>query len=96
MIRAQRGEYMVEQQAANTHAGALNAINSGATPSDMARYYGGGGSTMPAQSASSGDIHLHLNAIDGKSALQFLTANKHHVRAALNASLGENSGASDA
>lgn len=95
-IHAQQGEYVVEQQAANTHAGALNAINSGATTADMAKYYGADSNTMPAASSSTGDVHLHLNAIDGKSAAQFLTANKHSIRKALNASYAENSGGADA
>jgi hypothetical protein len=95
-IHAKQGEYMVEQQAANTHAGALNAINSGATHSDMAKYYGGDSGTMPAQTQSAGDVHLHLSAIDGKSSMQFLSANKHNIRKVLNDSYGENSGGADA
>jgi hypothetical protein len=95
-IHAQRGEVMIEQQAANTHAGALNAINSGATPADMAKYYGGDSGTMPAQTQSSwgGDIHVH--AIDPKSGVQWLMANKHVIRSAFNESLSENSGGADA
>jgi hypothetical protein len=87
---------MIEQQAANTHAGALNAINSGATPADMAKYYGGDSGTMPAQTQSSwgGDIHVH--AIDPKSGVQWLMANKHVIRSAFNESLSENSGGADA
>lgn len=95
-IHAQQGEFMVEQQQAGTHAGALNAINSGATYADMAKYYGADSPTMPAANSSGGDVHLHLNAIDGKSAMQFLNANKHHIRSALNASYAENSGGADA
>ena len=95
-VHAQQGEYVVEQQQANTHAGALNAINSGATHADMAKYYGADSGTMPAASSSSGDVHLHLNAIDAKSSTQWLMANKHTVRAAINPSYAENSGGADA
>jgi len=96
MIRAQRGEFMVEQQQANTHAGALTAINSGATHADMARYYGAESTTMPAQTQSSwgGDIHVH--ALDAKSGVQWLMSNKHVIRSAVNASYAENSGGADA
>jgi hypothetical protein len=96
LIHAQQGEFMIEQQAANTHAGALNAINSGATYADMARYYGAESTTMPAQTQSSwgGDIHVH--ALDAKSGVQWLMANKHVIRSAMNASFGENSGGADA
>jgi hypothetical protein len=48
--------------------------------------------TMPAQAAWSGDVHVHLNALDAKTGTQFLMANMHTVRAAFNESLGENSG----
>ena len=53
-------------------------------------------STRPAQSSSGwgGDIHIH--AIDAKSSVQWLMQNKHNVRAAINASYGENSGGADA
>jgi hypothetical protein len=95
-VHAQQGEFMVEQQQAGTHAGALNAINSGATYADMAKYYGADSPTMPAQTQSSwgGDIHVH--ALDAKSGVQWLMANKHVLRAAINASYGENSGGADA
>jgi hypothetical protein len=97
MIRAQRGEYVVEQQAANTHAGALNAINSGATPSDMARYYGGGGGyTMPAQSGFGGDIHIHGSMVDPRGFEKLLEGSKHKLRSVINSSYSENSGAADA
>ncbi len=53
-------------------------------------------STRPAQSSSGwgGDIHIH--AIDAKSSINWLMQNKHNVRAAMNASYGENSGGADA
>jgi hypothetical protein len=96
MIRAQRGEFVVEQQAAGTHAEALNAINSGATHADMAKHYGAEPQTMPAAQAPawSGDVHIH--AIDSKSVQQLLMGQKHTLRAAINESYAENSGSSDA
>lgn len=47
---------------------------------------------MPVQPASMGDVHLHVHAIDAKSSIQFLQANKQNIRAALNESYAENSG----
>jgi hypothetical protein len=91
--RLQRNEFVVEQQAAQTHGGALNAINSGATHADMAKYYGADSSTMPAASAPAGwtgDMHVH--AIDAKGVAQFLDKYKHNIRSAVNDSMGENSG----
>lgn len=85
-------EFVVQEQPAATHAGALEAIRAGATHAQMAAYYGA--NTMPAESG--GDVHLHVHAIDAKSSVQFLMANKHAVRSALNASYAENSGGSDA
>lgn len=57
---------------------------------------GADGSRMSAQSSSTwgGDVHIH--ALDAKSSVQWLLANKHNVRAALNASYAENSGGADA
>jgi hypothetical protein len=55
-----------------------------------------GQSMMPVQPSAGWGGDLHVHAIDGKSALQFLMANKHGVRAAINASYGENSGGADA
>lgn len=54
------------------------------------------GGTMAAESPTQGDVHIHMNAIDAKSGMQFLMANKHVVRSAVNASYAENSGGSDA
>jgi hypothetical protein len=51
---------------------------------------------MPVQGTSLGDVHLHVHAIDAKSSVQWLQANKHNVRAALNSSFAENSGEADA
>lgn len=48
------------------------------------------------QSWGGGDTHIHLNALDTKTGVQWLMENKHTVRAANNASYAENSGGSDA
>jgi hypothetical protein len=57
---------------------------------------GADGTKMAAQSQPGwgGDIHIH--AIDAKSSVNWLMANKHNVRAAINSSYGENSGGADA
>lgn len=55
-----------------------------------------GQTTMPAQSGNSWQGDLHVHAIDAKSSVQWLMQNKHNVRAAMNASYGENSGGADA
>jgi hypothetical protein len=95
-VHTRAKEFIVNEQPAADHAGALEAIRAGATHSDMAKYYGGDSGTMPAQTQSAGDVHLHLSAIDGKSSMQFLSANKHNIRKVLNESYGENSGGADA
>src|SRR5579884_1056214 len=51
-----------------------------------------GSGVMPADTGSGGDTHLHVHAIDTKSAVQFLMSNKQAVRAALNASFAEYGG----
>lgn len=48
--------------------------------------------TMPAQTQSMGDVHLHVHAIDAKGVQQFLGQYKNDLRAAVNDSYGENSG----
>lgn len=55
-----------------------------------------GGSMMPAASGPPGDVNLNFYAHDSKSAMQFLMANKHVIRSAINESYAENSGGSDA
>ncbi|QNI34538.1 hypothetical protein H7849_11945 [Alloacidobacterium dinghuense] len=65
-----------------------SAIENGSMASAGPRY-------MPADTGS-GDTHLHLSAIDAKSSMQFLMANKHSIRKAMNASYGEDSGGADA
>jgi hypothetical protein len=47
---------------------------------------------MPVQTASMGDVHLHVHAIDGKDAARFISDNKHVIRGAINDSYAENSG----
>jgi hypothetical protein len=86
------GDFVVQEQPDGTLAGALEAIRAGATHALRAAF--SGANTMPAESG--GDVHLHVHAIDAKSSVQFLMANKHAVRSALNASYAENSGGSDA
>jgi len=49
-------------------------------------------SRMPVQSASMGDVHLHVHAIDAKGVTQFLDKYKHNIRSAVNDSYAENSG----
>jgi hypothetical protein len=48
--------------------------------------------TMPVQSGFGGDVHVHMNAIDAASGVNFLMQNKHVIRGAVNDSLAENSG----
>jgi len=89
-------EFVVNEQPAAEHAGALEAIRSGATHSDMAKYYGADSTKMPASSETGGDVHLHVHSLDTKSGMQWLMANKHVIRAAVNSSYAENSGGADA
>ncbi len=71
---------------------ALGLMLGGPTPGQMASYCGAG-TTQPPQSTT--EQHLHVHAVDGESALNFLMNNKHNVRAAMNQSYAENSGGSD-
>lgn len=52
--------------------------------------------SMPAQPGWGGDAHLHIHALDTKTARQAFMNHKHELRAAINASYGENSGGGDA
>jgi hypothetical protein len=65
-------------------------------PSDqnerITRAIEGGSGVMPVDTGANGDTHLHVHAIDAKSAVQFLMNNKQAVRAALNASFAEYGG----
>jgi hypothetical protein len=101
------GEFVVHEQAAVTHAGALEAIRAGASHSDMARYYGldssAQGYRMAMQPSGAGggsgrtqNITVPIQAIDTKDFVQRIHDVKHHVRAAVNSSYAENSGGSDA
>jgi len=104
-----RGEFVVHEQPAAAHAGALEAIRAGASHADMARYYGADPESVArgyraamlgagGRSQSGGDRTLNMNvhAIDARSVAQFFDKYKHHIRAAVNASYAENSGGSDA
>ena len=57
---------------------------------------GSDGSRMPAAQAASWSGDLHVHAIDAKGVAQFLSDNKHGIRAALTQSYAENSGGADA
>ncbi len=94
-IHAQKDEFMVRQQPAMEHSAALQYINAGASHSDMASYYGGGGATSQAPANDGPDVHLHFHTPDPKSAHRFLMDNQHSIRAALNNSYAENSGGAD-
>jgi hypothetical protein len=63
---------------------------------DSSKASSSGQSTMPAQAATMGDIHFHVNAIDSRSVEKFFMQHGHKIRAALNASYAENSGGADA
>lgn len=91
-IHAQRGEMVMHQQAAATHSSALQAMLGGASHADMAAYYG---ATKRAAAPSGSSVNLVFNSHDAKGAYQLFMDNKHHVRAALNASYAENSGGAD-
>ncbi len=94
-IHAQRGEFMVQQQAALPHYQALQAINGGASHSDLARYYGGRDDQVaPAQTGDS-THNWTVNAVDARSFVDMLRNNRHEVRSAYNESLAEYSGVAD-
>jgi hypothetical protein len=50
------------------------------------------GGRMPVQSASMGDVHLHVHAIDARGVAQFLDKYKHNILSATNDARAENSG----
>jgi hypothetical protein len=103
-------EFVVHEQPAAEHAGALEAIRAGASSADMARYYGsssdavasGYRSAMASSAAqtqvASGDrtLNMHVQAWDSKDVARFFDKHKHTMRSALNSSYGENSGGADA
>jgi hypothetical protein len=92
-IHAEQGEFVLQQHAAMTHSTAAQLINSGASHSQMASYYGA--NKAPVASGGSSDVSLHFHSPDAKGAMQLFMDNKHHIRAALNQSYAENSGGSD-
>lgn len=92
-IHAQQGEFVLQQQAAMSHSTAAQLINSGASHSQMAAYYGA--NKAPVASSSGGDVNLNFHSHDAKGAYQLFMDNKHHIRAALNQSYAENSGGAD-
>ncbi|MDR3723262.1 MAG: hypothetical protein P4K83_02080 [Terracidiphilus sp.] len=89
-------EFVVHEQPAATHAGALEAIRSGASHEDMARYYGASESKATASPAWGGDVHLHVRAIDSRDVERFFDENMHVIRSKVNKSMAENSGGADA
>jgi hypothetical protein len=109
-IHAKSREFVVHEQPAAEHAGALEAIRAGASNRDMARYYGAspesiasgyratmmGTGTRPQGGGGDRTMNMNVHAIDAKGVAQFLDKYKHHIRAAVNSSYAENSGGSDA
>jgi hypothetical protein len=69
-IHAMLGEAVINPTAASTHAPAIGAMNSGASPAEMASMYRG----ADGSGSSGGDIHHHYNisAIDAKGFDSFL------------------------
>lgn len=93
-IRAQRGEFIVQQGAALPHYQALQAINGGASHADMARYYGG--AQTQAAAITSGDTHhWTVHALDSRSVEEMLMSHSGAVRGAYNASQSDYSGQAD-
>jgi hypothetical protein len=52
----------------------------------------GNSTKMPVQTASMGDIHLHVHAIDARGVAGFLDKYKHNILSATNDARSENSG----
>jgi hypothetical protein len=107
LAHLRRGEFVVNEQPAAEHAGALEAIRAGASHAEMGRYYGldaaqasyrAAMQSRASQAASSRSTthNWNVKAWDSKSVAQMLLDEKHGVRAAMNASYDENSGGSDA
>jgi hypothetical protein len=103
-VHGRRGEFVMTEQPAAEHAGALEAIRAGASRSDMASYYGADAyrtamqSSTGRQSAGSAPVGhtFNVKAWDHRSVVQMLYDHKDHIRGAFNASFAENSGGSDA
>ena len=75
------------------------ALENGADMETVAKNYRTAMKPAAAQRAptwSGGDTHVHLNAIDTKTGVDWLMDNRHTIRAANNASYAENSGGADA
>jgi hypothetical protein len=67
-IHAMMGESVVNQQATSLHAPVINAMNSGASQSDVASMYLSGGKSNSAPSmGSGGDTHFHVHTLDTKT-----------------------------
>ena len=88
------GETVMHTSATSMHGPALGMMLAGGDHEDLARYYGAGQSRMPVASAPQA-LQLHFHSHDAKGAYELFMDNKHHVRAALNASYAENSGGWD-
>jgi len=73
-IHAMLGETVMNTQASNTHGAALNAMQGGATTSDIASMYLAGSKPTSSGGQSGGDTHHHwdVNTMDAKSFERFL------------------------
>lgn len=89
------GETVLNQQATMSHGDVAALMNAGTSRSEIAEYLGGGNGAPQQQAVSSGDVHLHVHAIDAKGVAQFLDTYKHDIRNSLNNSYAENSGGAD-
>jgi hypothetical protein len=74
MIHAMLGETVMNPSASSTHGTILNAMNSGASASDVAKMYLSAGNSSATASAAGGDVHHHyaVNAIDTAGFESFL------------------------
>jgi hypothetical protein len=97
-IHARRGEIVVQPQAARQHAPLIHAMNAGASSEQVAKSYQSTMQSATARQSGGGDRTVNMNfaSLDSKSTARLFMENKHHVRAALNASYGEYSGGADA
>jgi hypothetical protein len=98
LVHAKIGEFMVKPNVAARNRSALESLNAGASMDQVAKSYQ---STMQSASARSGSgggrtVNMNFQSLDSKTTARMFMDNKHHVRAALNASLAEYSGVGDA
>lgn len=95
MALVHRGERVVPSDQNTQIARALSA---GADLDAIHRSYQRAMQAASSRSMGGGDrtLNMHVYAHDSRSVAQFFHANKHHMRAALNASYAENSGGADA